>query len=323
MKKLMPLAFLLICFLAQAQQTITFESIPGEKPKEGLEISDQFKSTHGVVFKFEDGSPVVLAKVGSPLLGFKGPGPKGQLNGGNDTPAPGQNIGNYFLTRKGLIKPPPLIIEYTTPVNAASGYLIDIDGSNTTTDSEEFTVEIRDNNGRVLQSVFLDRNSPGTGDGMATPFSFTRPTNDIYSIRIVCGGTRPGFGIAFDNFSPSSPISSGPDNPPISFNIPTKWKVNCNGYVGWLTFSVDQRTSRLTGTLLGTPVEGYLIGRRILLHRYPEGKMQTYVGWIIDKRLGAPGEPYYDESWIISGSISQSGAGIDGDFPWYGVGEVQ
>jgi hypothetical protein len=321
MKKSILLAVLLACFSAQAQQTINFENIPGDQPREGLVVFDQFKSTHGVTFRFEDGSPVILAKVGPPVFGFQGPGPNGQLNGGSDTPAPGQNIGSYFLTRKGLVKPPPLIIEYTTPVRAASGYLIDIDGSNTTTDSEEFTVEIRDQNNRVLQSVFLDRNTPGTGDGIATPFSFTRPMNDIYSIRIVCSGTRPGFGIAFDNFSPSSPISSNNNQGSSTANIPTRWKVNCNGYTGWLIFSVDQNTGKLNGTLLGTPVEGYLIGRRILLHRYPKGKMQTYEGWIIDKSLGAQGQPYYDNSWIISGSISQSGTGVDGEFPWYGVGE--
>ena len=309
MKTIVFTSFLLSCCLLQAQMTIDFETVPGDSPREGLVIKDQFKSSYGVTFRFEDGSPVILAKVGPPTAGFEGPG------GQSDLPAPGQNIGDYFVTRKGLNKPPPLIIEYTNPVSAASGYLIDIDGANMTTDSEEFTVEIRDRNNQILESRYLNKNTPGTGDGIATPFSFQRSNRDIYSIRIICGGTRKNFGVAFDNFSPSSSL-------PTTSSFPTKWKVNCNGYTGWLIYSVDPNTGRLTGTLLGTKVEGYLIDRRILLHRYPQGKMQTYEGWIMDKQLGAPGEPYYDNTWIISGSISQSGAGVDGEFPWYGIGQT-
>ena len=72
-------------------------------------------------------------------------------------------------------------------------------------------------------------------------------------------------------------------------SYPTKWEVNCNGYIGILDYTVDLSTDKITGTLLGTKVEGYIVDRHLILHRYPEGRTQIWDGWIMDRTLGAPG----------------------------------
>jgi hypothetical protein len=102
-------------------------------------------------------------------------------------------------------------------------------------------------------------------------------------------------------------------------DFPTRWEVNCNGYIGILEYTVDPVTDRVKGTLLGTDVEGYLVDRHLVLHRFPQGRTQIWDGWIIDKSLGSPGQPYYEDKYFISGTGSQSMGNIDGIFPWYGT----
>ena len=100
---------------------------------------------------------------------------------------------------------------------------------------------------------------------------------------------------------------------------PTNWQVNCNGYTGLLIYQVDPTTYKVNGILLGTPVEGFLVGRHLQLHRAPKGT-QLYDGWIIDHRLGAHGQPYYNQQYFIAGTVSEYQAGaVDGIYPWYGV----
>jgi hypothetical protein len=62
----------------------------------------------------------------------------------------------------------------------------------------------------VVAFIHLEHGKPGTGDGIATPFSFDRQTAEIKSIRIVFTGDtnlQPnGVGLAFDSFSPASQL---------------------------------------------------------------------------------------------------------------------
>ncbi len=102
-------------------------------------------------------------------------------------------------------------------------------------------------------------------------------------------------------------------------NFPVQWEVNCNGYIGILKYTVDPSTDRVKGTLLGTEVEGYLVGRHLVLHRFPQGRTQIWDGWIMDESLGAPGQPYYNKMYFIAGTGSQTLGNIDGVFPWYGT----
>jgi len=104
--------------------------------------------------------------------------------------------------------------------------------------------------------------------------------------------------------------------------IPTTWRVNGNGYEGLLVLSrIDPATNEVNGTLLGTPVRGFLVGRHLVLHRFPQGQTQIWDGWILDPALGAAGQPYYNSTLIISGTISEARGNIDGVYPWYGVAQ--
>lgn len=98
---------------------------------------------------------------------------------------------------------------------------------------------------------------------------------------------------------------------------PTQWQVNGNGYVGILKYTVAPNSFKVRGTLLGTPCEGVLVGRRLILHRTPRGS-QVWEGWIMEPRLGAPGQPYYKGRYFIAGTISENNAG-NSLYPWYGV----
>ena len=76
-------------------KSIDFETVPGVGiPPECIEISNQYQADYGITFSLEGGGYPKIAKVGPPLQAFLGP----PGDSGADTIAPGQNIGNYFLT---------------------------------------------------------------------------------------------------------------------------------------------------------------------------------------------------------------------------------
>lgn len=206
---------------------ITFETIPGETPFEGKVIRNQFLATDNVTFRFEDGSDAILAKVGPPVYGFYGP-PNSTKE---DTPAPNQGVGNYFLTRKFSqnTAPPPLVISYSNPVSGASAQLLDIDGN------ESVTIEVRGQNGSILEKQTIRSGDPGTGDGIATTFTISRAQNDIYSLRLVPNGLA-GAGIAFDNFNAS--IVQQPCGPP-----------GLTGHTSWMNISRTECFTRARNAL--------------------------------------------------------------------------
>jgi len=193
-------AFLGATVLAQTN-IITFETLPdGSRLSGGTVIANQFLASHGVRFQFEDGSYPLIRIVGGNVNGrptaFRG-WPNGS---GDNTPAPGQNIGTRFLTDDSEVgaPPAPLIVSYVRPVDSASGYILDIDFD------EAWDVEARTAANEVVARVHLQAGTPLTGDGIATPWSFRRPTADIQSIRIrYTGDTNANVGLAFDNFSPA------------------------------------------------------------------------------------------------------------------------
>ena len=99
------------------------------------------------------------------------------------------------------------------------------------------------------------------------------------------------------------------------FAFPTSWWVNGNGYTGLLIYKVNPNNNKVTGKLLGTPVEGYLVGRHLVLHRYPNGKTQIWEGWIKDKRLRG-NIPSYNNDYFLAGTISVKGNSL---YPWFGI----
>lgn len=186
-------------FAANATAAIDFESVPGVGvPTEGLIISDQYLDSAGVTFALESGGNPRIAKVGSPRTAFEG------FGGADDLPAPNQGIGNYFLTDNGTLSglfSPALIVQYATPTAAASGVLLDIDFG------ETWTIQAKDSNNNVIETISITAGDPSTGDGLATPWSFDHALADISLIRFEGTRTQSGaFGLGFDNFSPTSPI---------------------------------------------------------------------------------------------------------------------
>lgn len=189
------------------ESLIDFETIPGEVSVSGLAICDQFRETHGVLFRLEEGGCPVLADVGGEATAFLGvPNDRGP-----DMPVAGQNIGAFFLTDDGRftdLQAATLIVDYITPTAQTSGVILDLDHG------EIFTIEARNADGVVIATKVLTAGEPQTGDGIATPWQFQRTTNDIASLRFQ--GSREesgGFGLGFDLFHARS-------IPPIKLYLP-------------------------------------------------------------------------------------------------------
>lgn len=186
-------------------QTITFEFVPGlPAPIDQLIISNQYAADFGVSFRYEDGSYPQLATRGSPRTAFQGP------NDGDDNARLNQGCGDFFLTDDGIVgtAPSPLIITYATPVAAASGVIIDIDSAPAFGGNERWLLEARGTNDILLATNRLGVTTFNSGEGLATPWNFKRPTADILSIRISYDGPKTnGIGLAFDNFSPALPLA--------------------------------------------------------------------------------------------------------------------
>lgn len=202
-------AGILLCSQSLASAgLINFESVPnGGTPTEGYAISNQFESLYGVRFSMESGPGPLLAAIGGPETGFLG------YDNIPDQPAPSANAGSFFLTDDGVVGAPPsaLIIDYVTPVSAASAAILDID------QQEGWQIDARDKDGNIIDTMQLNYLSTGAGNGLATYWLFSHQANDIYSIRIsYIGLTQKGVGLAFDNFwtdsiRPNVEVTSTPE----------------------------------------------------------------------------------------------------------------
>ncbi|MCP3920705.1 MAG: hypothetical protein GY711_34700 [bacterium] len=142
----------------------------------------------------------LLAKVGAPRTAFYGCG-----NGADNTVA-NAGVCQTFLTDDSQVSTSlgSLRVEYTNAVPAASGVLLDIDGT------EQWTVTAFDGSGSVVDVAIVDHptSTPcgGTpGNGTASQWSVQAPgaQSVIRSLRIDYTGVQNVVGVAFDNFSPS------------------------------------------------------------------------------------------------------------------------
>jgi gliding motility-associated-like protein len=185
-------ALFLVCFsYGQESVLINFEQIPDETPSEGLILAGQFLDEFSISFSIEGGGNPVLAEIGSPATAF-------ESTFGDDTPAPNQGIGDFFLTDDGNLsglESPPLIISANAPLQFIGGVILDIDFG------EVFTLEAFDGDGNLLQTIVLDANNPDAGDGIATPWRFEVNTcAGIRSVRINGEREQEGvFGLGVDN----------------------------------------------------------------------------------------------------------------------------
>jgi len=197
-------SYLVLLFLSSytltAQQsnqclTIDFETLGNINLYEGLPINNQFFDEYGVTFELENGTIPLLAEVGGVrAFAFSS-------IFGNDTPAPNQKVGRYFITDDGLVSnltAIPLIVRFENPVDSVSAEVLDMDFD------EVFTVTARDKDDNTILTKTIKAGDVGTGDGIATVFGFNIPgcIGTIYSLKFE--GTRQasgGFGFAMDNFS--------------------------------------------------------------------------------------------------------------------------
>lgn len=182
--------------------TINFEAgnAPGFTPTNGLVITNQFEQSHGVIFNNNSGSPAVhIVQTGGTAAAFGS-------SAGNDTLLSGQpNIGSFFIaggTDSNFAAPFDFTLTFTQGVKHVSGLFFDLEVS-----SERITAQIFNQSGAVLQTVTQASFSP-TGDGIATPWSFDRSSDDIFSLRIQAFQTSGGL------------IGTGIDNITIDRNIP-------------------------------------------------------------------------------------------------------
>lgn len=224
-----PLAVSALLMLAAAPggaATITFEDVPGYgTPYEGQDITTQYQAFFGITFSL-DGAPLLAPKivekggyVTGGRLGFQYEDGVEGLGTRWDTPAPLQGVGKYFITNKQSFFDTPigfLRADYDNPVKQASANILDVDFG------EKWRVEALDNFDSVLEFILVwDEDTYGVNTdtrvggpscfGCATPFGFDRVNADIYAIRFVplTPSDEIGtYGVAFDNFSPSSLAST-------------------------------------------------------------------------------------------------------------------
>ena len=221
MKSICVLVLAAFTAAALSAQTIDFETLPDGSPATwGIRITNQYAAAYGVSFRFEDGTAPVTRLTGGSNNGKPTAFWGWPDNTGFNTPAPEQNIGNVFLSDNGAVgaPPAPLLITYSVPVAAASGFILDIDHD------EAWDVQALNISSQVVAQVHLQAGAPLTGDGIATPWSFVRPSADLGFIRVLfTGDKKASVGLAFDNFSPALTLPA-PTPPSLGFqfenNIP-------------------------------------------------------------------------------------------------------
>jgi uncharacterized repeat protein (TIGR01451 family) len=207
---------LIVCLLVLAgghagANLIDFETLPdGSATADTQVISDQYAEL-GVVFSVVDretedfvGYPRI-AKVGDPGTAFTG-------CTGDDTPLPGQSVGDAFLTDNASITEyaGDLLVTYLTPVSMASGVLLDVDCPST---CEQWTIIARGSGPDQVQIINAptignnedcDNPEQGYGNSVAFSWSFDVAPEEIHSILFRQTGASGLAGVAFDNFSPAT-----------------------------------------------------------------------------------------------------------------------
>ena len=200
MRSLSTTIFIAFAFLLNAQVengciSIDFETFPNDVPVSGLVLSDQYQDAFGLSFRLEGGGFPVLAQVGGNVAEAFGSA------WGNDTPAPGVDIGQFFLTDDGQLAgltSPPMILEFEIPIDSFAGCILDMDFD------ETFVIQALDASGTVILEEIINAGDPGTGDGELTCWGFNLPgcEGSIFSIRYAgFRDTAGAFGLGLDFFS--------------------------------------------------------------------------------------------------------------------------
>ena len=90
-----------------------------------------------------------------------------------------------------------------------------------------------------------------------------------------------------------------------------RWQVDANGAEGLLELSPGPG-GQISGALLGVPVEGWLVGRRLVLSREGSQGRETWEAW-----LASPENPAGDDLPTLAGAFFRPGE--DGPLPWFGT----
>jgi len=182
--------------------TIDFETLATP----GMEITNQFETTHGVTFSSSK-SPVILVKAGEKPIAFvsvyNAEGKKTSRQNKPNRADPEANVGQFMVMAKHT-SGSDLKLTYSHPVAQASGEVLDIDGG------EVLTIIARDANGKELSRQLINKHSPNAGDGRTVRWAFEAGEPQIKTVDITQRGR--GLGIAFDNFS-ASLCSANPKQP--------------------------------------------------------------------------------------------------------------
>ena len=178
---------------------VSFEPSLGFAPVRGMAITNQFEASHGVSFSIEGASASpVLAEINvADPPAFKEDG-SGRINALVDAQSKAI-MQKFFLTLP--IRHAVLVVTYSKPVKEASGYMFDIDNS------ESWTITPYDANGRELPGAwsYAARDNEMIYNGKSMLWTIKeRPTADISMIKFK--GVKPansnGASLAFDRFSP-------------------------------------------------------------------------------------------------------------------------
>lgn len=188
-----------------AADTITFE---GAGLARNTSISNQFQSSHGVVFSLSDGSRPILGQVNTDnpsgwTCNSSSPGcGNGSVSSRTNVLLDNTSrtiVGQLFLMQ--LNQNANLIITYSDPVSEASGYIIDIDNT------EIFTVTPINAAGVKLTGSAWSYQAgvdDFTYNGRAMKWTVERPSNDIQKLEVNARKAATNtIGVAFDQFSPS------------------------------------------------------------------------------------------------------------------------
>lgn len=183
---------------------IDFETIPEGELMEGMTIFDQYAEVYGVRFTLEGGGSPKLSEVGLPTTAFAS-------QWGRDTPKPGVDIGQFFLTDDGFLddlSATPIIVNFDYPIDSVSGCILDMDFS------ERFIVQARGEFGDLIFSDTIKAGNintgevgdEGTGDGECTPWGFRLDDCNGLIYSVILDGFRPptaggAFGLGLDNLS--------------------------------------------------------------------------------------------------------------------------
>lgn len=203
------IAALLAAASTASASVINFETIPGGAPHNKLQITNQFEATHGIRFSVSDGTPFELGMYGDP----EGDGWIDD-HGNRNVLHPDFEFGDYFARYANAQVPGRyLIIEYTSPAQAAGFDIIDIDNNRPNNPNyflEEWTIRLFEENGEVpFHTRVISNLDPDTGDTWPTRFEFSFDSARISRIEVEFTGISMQPGLAFDNFSPISVPTPG------------------------------------------------------------------------------------------------------------------